>query len=55
MKIEGINRTHALTKYEIRCNEIMAILSVVLDRGFYKNNSIEYRWGISDGNQIYFY
>ncbi|MGH0544890.1 hypothetical protein ACQVPW_25940 [Bacillus cereus] len=54
MKIEGINRTHALTKYEIRCNEIMAILSVVLDRGFYKNNSIEYRWGISDGKSNLF-
>ncbi|MGE1047181.1 hypothetical protein ACQGSX_14695 [Bacillus sp. GMs2/1] len=45
MEVEGINEKHAHSKYEAKCNEITAILSVVLDKGIYKPSD-EHLWGI---------
>ncbi|PHD18273.1 hypothetical protein COF37_26045 [Bacillus wiedmannii] len=44
MEIDGINEKHAYSKYEVKCNEITAILSVVLDKGIYKPSN-EWLWG----------
>ncbi|MFJ8521412.1 hypothetical protein [Bacillus cereus] len=48
MEVEGINKKHAQSKHETKCNEITAILSVVLDKGIYKPSS-EWLWGSNLG------
>ncbi|KMQ12771.1 hypothetical protein ACU80C_12000 [Bacillus mycoides] len=44
MEVEGIHEKHARSKCEAKCNEITAILSLLLDKGIYKPSD-EYLWG----------
>ncbi|EMN7726847.1 hypothetical protein WB980_000091 [Bacillus cereus] len=49
MEVDGINEKHAHSKHEVKCNEITAILSVVLDKGIYKPSN-EWLWGSNLGD-----
>lgn len=49
MNVEGINYTHAYSKSEAMSKEVMAILSVILNKGIYSPPH-EFKWAYIDGS-----